>query len=47
MIKIVEEIVKVRDELYEIQRKIEHLHKQLDGAAGDIIVLLKNKGEIE
>jgi hypothetical protein len=46
MIKIVEDIVKVRDELYELQRKIEHLHGRLDVAAAEILVFLKNKGHV-
>ena len=47
MIKRVEDIIKVRDELYELQRKIEYLRKQLDGAASEIIGFLKDKGHME
>jgi hypothetical protein len=47
MIKRIEDIIKVRDELYELQRKIEHLRRQLDGAAAEIIGFLKAKGHIE
>jgi hypothetical protein len=47
MIKRIEDIIKVRDELYELQRKIEHLRRQLDGAASEIIGFLKDKGHLE
>lgn len=47
MIKRVEDIIKVRDELYELQRKIEYLRQKLDGAAAEIIGFLKDKGHVE
>jgi hypothetical protein len=47
MIKRIEDIIRVRDELYEVQKKIDHLRRELDGAASEIIGFLKDNGHLE
>jgi len=46
-IKKIEDIIRVRDELYDVQRKIEHLRRELDGAATEIISFLKENGHLK
>lgn len=47
ILKHVENIVKVRDELHELQRKAEHLRRELDGIASELIGFLKENGYLE
>jgi hypothetical protein len=44
MIKQIEDIIRVRDELREMQKKIEHLCRELDGSAAEMIGFLKEAG---
>lgn len=46
-IKKVEDIIRVRDELYEVQKKIEYLRRELDGAAAEIVGFLKDNGYLK
>lgn len=47
ILKKIETIVRVRDELHEVQKKVEHLQRELDGTAAELIGLLKEKGYLE
>lgn len=47
VMKRIEDIVRVRDELHAVQRKVEHLQRELDGAAAEIIGFLKRNGHLE
>lgn len=47
ILRNVENIVRVREELYELQRKVEHLRRELDGTAAEIIGFLKDNGHLE
>lgn len=47
VMKRIEDIVRVRDELHAVQRKVEYLQRELDGAAAEIIGFLKEKGYLE
>lgn len=47
ILKKIETIVRVRDELHEVQKKVEHLQRELDGTASEIIGFLKEKGYLE
>lgn len=40
-------IIKVRDELQEVQKKAEHLSRELDGVAAEIIKFLHDNGHLE
>lgn len=46
-IRQIESIIKVRDELRELQNKVEHLRRELDGAAADIIAFLEENGHLK
>lgn len=46
-IKKLEDIIRVRDELYEVQQKVDFLRRELDGAAAEILGFLKEKGLIQ
>lgn len=47
ILKNVETIVKIKEELYDLQKKIEHLRRELDGTAAEIIGFLKENGHLE
>lgn len=46
-LKIVEELIKTRDELKEISRTLYHKEKELDRLASELIEFLKHKKIIE
>jgi ElaB/YqjD/DUF883 family membrane-anchored ribosome-binding protein len=46
-IKSVENIVRLRDELREMRDKLEHIMRELDAEAGEIIRFLKANNMIE
>lgn len=47
ILKQVESIIRVREELYELQKKAEHLQRELDGVAAEIVGFLKENGHLE
>ena len=47
ILKNVERIVKIKEELYELQSKIEYLRRELDGTAAEIVGFLKENGYLE
>ena len=40
-------IIKVRDELHEVQKKVEYLRQELDGAASEILSFLEENGHLK
>jgi len=47
IIKKIEDIIRIRDELYEVEKKIQHLRREMDGTAAELLGLLKEKGLIQ
>lgn len=47
ILKQVENIIRVREELYDLQRKADHLRRELDGVAAELMGFLKEKGHLE
>lgn len=47
IIKNIETVIKVREELYELQRKAEHLRRELDGVAVEFVRFLEDNGHLE
>jgi ElaB/YqjD/DUF883 family membrane-anchored ribosome-binding protein len=47
LIRSVENIVRLKNELREMRDKLEHIMRELDAEAGEIIGLLKAKNMIE
>lgn len=47
ILKKIEDIIRVRDELYEVQKKVEYLRRELDGSAAELIGFLKEVGYLE
>lgn len=47
IIKKIEDLIRIRDELYEVQRKMEHLRRELDGTAAELLGFLEEKGFLE
>lgn len=47
IIKVLESLIRVRDELEETKNKIEHLRRELDIHTGELIEFLKDKRIIE
>jgi hypothetical protein len=43
VLKNIENIVRVKEELYEMQKKTEHLRREIDNNIGEIIEFLKWK----
>jgi hypothetical protein len=44
MIKKVEKLVKLRDRLYELGLEVEHIRREVDGVANELIEQLKQQG---
>lgn len=47
VIKVIESLIKIREELEETKAKIERLRKELDGQTNDLIEFLKDRRIIE
>jgi hypothetical protein len=47
IIKKIEDIIRIRDELYEVEKKVEHLRREMDGTAAELLGFLKEKGLIQ
>lgn len=47
VIKVIESLIRIREELDETKNKIEHLRRELDGQTNDLIEFLKDKRIIE
>jgi hypothetical protein len=47
VIKVIESLIRIRQELEETNRKIEHLHGELDVQTNDLIEFLKDRRIIE
>ena len=47
VIKVIESLIRIREELEETKGKIEHLRRELDGQTNDLIEFLKDKRIIE
>ena len=47
VLKTIENIVRIKNEIGEIRAKLEHYERELDGAAGELIEFLKHKKIIE
>jgi hypothetical protein len=47
ILKKIEDIIKVRDELHEIQKKVEYLRRELDGTAAELIGFLRETGQLK
>jgi FtsZ-binding cell division protein ZapB len=47
IVKKIETIIKVREELYELQKKAEHLQRELDSAASEIVGFLREAGHLK
>lgn len=35
--KLIEKYIRIRDELYEVQRKVSHLQSELDGTTNELV----------
>lgn len=46
-IRQIETIIRVRDELRELQSKADYLRRELDGAATEIIAFLEENGHLK
>jgi cell division protein FtsL len=46
-LKIIEKLIKTRDELQEISRNLHHKERELDQLAGELLEFLKHKRIIE
>jgi hypothetical protein len=47
VIKVIESLIRIREELEETKGKIEHLRRELDAQTGDLIEFLKDRRIIE
>jgi hypothetical protein len=47
VLKTIEKIVRIKNEIGEIRAKLEHYERELDFAAGELIEFLKHKKIIE
>lgn len=47
IVKKIETIIKVREELYELQKKTEYLQRELDGVACEIVGFLRDNGHLK
>jgi hypothetical protein len=47
VIKVIESLIRIREELEETKGKIEHLRRELDGQTNDLIEFLKDRRIIE
>lgn len=47
IVKNIETIIKIRDELYELQKRSEYLRRELDGVANEILGFLKDNGYLK
>lgn len=47
VIKVIESLIRIRDELDETKSKIEHLRRELDAQTNDLIEFLKDRRIIE
>jgi dsDNA-specific endonuclease/ATPase MutS2 len=47
VIKVIESLIRIREELEETKKKIEYLRRELDAQTGDLIEFLKDRRIIE
>lgn len=45
--KLIEKYIRIRDELYEVQRKVSHLQSELDGTTNELVEFFENNNLIK